>query len=381
MNKKNNKWCIRFFINWIQQWLSEIKIVFGIHLLKYLSHDILIGSYFNRTGGVSIHIQNIKNYSSLRIATLPEKDLSDYIRKYRREHDFKSKIEQLELRTKIIHSHVDPWFIEISKKHQERGLPWVHTYHTLYFEQDWKHDLHPWQLAINNALLNIAKSADVKIAVSKWLQNFLLNEYQIDSIYIPNGLNVKKCDAVDRVHFTKKYRLQNFILYTGGLQEIKNPKLYIELATTLSQWEFVMIGKGLSREGIIEELSMSIPENLNIFGELVHSEVLEAVAACRVFVMTSHSEGLPTAMMEAMALERSVVGCDTYGIKEVIHSKKYGYLYESNNLNDLIEQTKKAYFDTSRCKSARERILENYDWSVVIPKLDAVYKNLLKRLT
>ena len=119
-----------------------------------------------------------------------------------------------------------------------------------------------------------------------------------------------------------------------------------------------------------------IGNNIHIFGTMSHCDLLDAIAACKVFVVTSRSEGLPTVLMEAMALRRSVVGVNTYGTKEVIHSEDYGYLYEADNLEDLINKTKAAY-SFSKGDKARQRILQEYDWRVIAPQLDRVYRDLL----
>ena len=86
-------------------------------------------------------------------------------------------------------------------------------------------------------------------------------------------------------------------------------------------------------------------------------------------------------MMEAMALQRPVVGGDCYGMREVIDNEQHGFLYEAGNVDDLIMKTREAVTDSGCHKgaSARQRILENYDWRVVMPKLDELYSEAIQR--
>jgi glycosyltransferase involved in cell wall biosynthesis len=81
--------------------------------------------------------------------------------------------------------------------------------------------------------------------------------------------------------------------------------------------------------------------------------------------------------MEAMALKRTVVGCDTYGTREVIGSDEFGYIYDHTSFEDLIIKTQMALNDFEKGPLARKRILENYDWRVVIQQIDKIYSELL----
>jgi len=138
----------------------------------------------------------------------------------------------------------------------------------------------------------------------------------------------------------------------------------------------VIIGRGITKKGLQDKFHVPLGANMAVFGAMPHEDLLDAIAACKVFVVTSRTEGLPTVLMEAMALERSVVGVSSYGTAEVIHSDDYGYLYQPDNLDDLILKTKKAY-KYSKGQQARQRILKEYDWRVVMPKLDNIYQALL----
>ncbi|NJO68990.1 MAG: glycosyltransferase family 4 protein [Bacteroidetes bacterium] len=286
-------------------------------------------------------------------------------------------VDQGKLTSKTCHSHVDPWFIQLCSQARDQGAKWIHTYHTLYFEEDWDNGLAEWQKEYNRNLLEVAKNADVRISVSQWLQKHLRENYSIDSIYIPNGVDVCICDKADGRRFFKKFPLKDFILFASGISDIKNPIDFIRLAQSIPEKQFVMIGRQLSIDALVEKYGIELPLNLMVIGQMPHEELLDAIAACRVFVITSRSEGLPTAVMEAMALERPVVGSNRFGISEVIHSDEYGYLYNFGSLADLKEKTLEAWNDTEIGKRARKRVLENYDWNVVIPQIDLIYKKII----
>ena len=356
--------------------LKEKKLNLFLLRLNYQVSKIIIGPLFSNLGGVPHHILGLKEYSCFNITSYPDNKILAFINKNNLVAHYKSKLNPHKIRFNVIHSHVDPWFIDLCKEATYKGRKWVHTYHTLYFEKDWDKGLAPWQEQINDALINRAKHADIKISIAHWLKNYLKTNHNIDTIYLPNGVDVKKCDASLGTRFTSKYGLKDFILFASGISDIKNAGDFLRLVNALPDKDFVIIGRGISKEALNQKFNVPIGNNLTILGTMEHRDLLDAIAACKVFVVTSHSEGLPTVLMEAMALRRSVVGVNTYGTKEVIHSDKFGYLYEHNNFDDLVSKTKLA-LNRSKGVKARERILEHYDWKVIAPQIDQLYNDLM----
>ena len=368
---------------WLKSVITSLRrswVKFHVFCYERLAGLVFIGPYFASLGGVSNHIQCLSAFSKTRTSTLPSQELLKFLLKYQLLPYYKSVVAQKSFSHPLVHSHVDPWFIGVCEKAQQRGAQWVHTYHTMYFEQDWNEGLAPWQLSINKALVEQAKKADVNIAIAHWLKAYLKEQYQIDTIYIPNGVNVGKCDEADAQRFTDRYKLNDFILFASGISDIKNAGDFLRLVNALPDKDFVILGRGISKEALNQKFNVPIGNNLTILGTMEHRDLLDAIAACKVFVVTSRSEGLPTVLMEAMALERSVVGVNTHGTKEVIHSDKFGYLYAHDNFDDLVAKTKLA-FDVSKGVKARERILEHYDWKVIAPQIDDLYKTLLNEKT
>ena len=364
---------------WLKSVITSLRrswVKFHVFCYERLAGLVFIGPYFASLGGVSNHIQCLSAFSKTRTSTLPSQELLKFLLKYQLLPYYKSVVAQKSFSHPLVHSHVDPWFIGVCEKAQQRGAQWVHTYHTMYFEQDWNEGLAPWQLSINKALVEQAKKADVNIAIAHWLKAYLKEQYQIDTIYIPNGVNVGKCDEADAQRFTDRYKLNDFILFASGISDIKNAGDFLRLVNALPDKDFVILGRGISKEALNQKFNVPIGNNLTILGTMEHRDLLDAIAACKVFVVTSRSEGLPTVLMEAMVLRRSVVGVNTYGTQEVIHSEDYGYLYEADNLDDLVKKTEAAYVQSKGTK-ARQRILQEYDWRVIIPKIDKIYQDLL----
>jgi glycosyltransferase involved in cell wall biosynthesis len=71
-------------------------------------------------------------------------------------------------------------------------------------------------------------------------------------------------------------------------------------------------------------------------GPVPHSEVSEYLQACDVFVLPSYAEGVPVAMLEAMASGLPVVATSVGGIPEVVKDGEAGYLIPPRDTEGLL---------------------------------------------
>ena len=349
-----------------------------IKSLKNKSGDVLIGGNFAKSGGVRNHILAINKYSKLGVELVPNNKLieqfsgADFQKKYR-DLFFNFKLEE----GTILHSHVYPWYIEWCKEKQKQGHYWIHTYHLPYFpEHASNKTMKKWQDNINKALENEACDADVKLSVAKWQQKFLKETKNIDTLYIPNGVDVGLCDKGDSDIAFKKLGFKDYILNVSRHDPVKNPAEFVLLAQSMPDYNFVIIGDYLTRELFKEHYTIVAPKNLTILGKMSQLEIQHFISASSILVSTSKREGLPTLVLEVMAQSKPVVVSNEPGSMEAIDHGKYGYFYELGDIEDLKNQTLLAIENTIKPVKARQKVLEEYDWRVVIKKLDKIYNQI-----
>lgn len=344
-------------------------------LFFFLKTKVIIAPVYSSGGGVTNHIKMIHKNTKIKTHIY----LPNLVLRILKIINIKpaSFYNISKLRTKIIHSHVDNQTIEQSFEAQKKGVKWINTYHSFYFEDQWEGGLQKWQKDINSTLINVAKNADIKISVSKWLQNFFKEDYSIETVYIPNGVNVDECNKANANHFIDKFGLSDFILFSGNLSDVKDPIMFVKLAQNNPDFLFVMTGSDLIKENIENKYKIDLPVNIKPLGGLSRKDAINAVAACKIMVSTSKSEGLPTAIMEAMILQRTIVAPNSYGCQEVLNYGECGYLYEPYNLQSLNEMFHKALADKDIVIKAKQYAEENYDWKKIIPQIDEQYLKLL----
>jgi glycosyltransferase involved in cell wall biosynthesis len=275
---------------------------------------------------------------------------------------------------RVVHSHVYPYFIEWCAKQTSSSVKWVHTYHAPYLPEYGRDGLQPWQEEINRALIEVAAKADVRVSVSRWQQAWLRDNHDIESRYIPNGVDVELCDQAVPSRFRELSGLEDFILYVGRNDPVKNPVDFIRLATILPDHQFVMIGSGLSRDTMLSDWGIDSPKNLHYMGELRRQQGQDAIAASSSLVVTSKREGLPTLILEAMAHRRPVVIPSDPGCLEATDRGTFGFVFEHGDMDDLASKTLMSVNDGRDREASRAHVLRTYDWRVVAPQLDALYE-------
>lgn len=339
--------------------------------------DVIVGPVGHEYSGVSRHIMAIQKYSSHQVDIFP----GAFGRAMMNAAPFgfeiftKSNRWLATLKSRVVHSHVDPWFTKICRrsKQHKKNIRWVHSFHAYYFPEDLGGKLTRWQEVINKCLVEDAKNADVKISVSKWMRDFLYSKFSIESQYIPNGFDMTQCDTAVGDLFINEYGLRDFVVFVGNIQPIKNPGLFVRLAAELNDIPFVMIGSGINRQNLEKICRKPIPANLHILGALPHSTTLDAIAASRVFVMTSLRESQPTVLLEAIALGKNVVAPAHSGCREIVQNTGCGLLYDPQQFDDLVDHVKQSYDHPSKNPTAREKIISIYDWKNVIRPIDKLY--------
>jgi glycosyltransferase involved in cell wall biosynthesis len=335
---------------------------------------VLLGAHLHLQGGVRNHLLAIKRYSKLKVALIPEEEeLQRFgIQLFYENYElFQNVLPPKSART--VHTHVLPWLIDWADLHKGQDLKWVHTHHLLYYPEAGKGGIEPWQEDLNKAMIKGARNCDVCLCVSRWEQETLKKQYDIDSQYLPNGVDVPKCDSASATRFSKRFKIPSgFVLWVGRNDPVKNPAQFIRLAESLPSLRFVMIA-GLTEKQIAAEFDLESPPNLTLIPTLPHQDVLDAVAACQVLVVTSYREGLPTLVLEGMALQKQLVVPNERGCLDATDGDAHARVFNVENLSELAAKTESAMNDESSRLGARDRVLDQFDWRVVASKLDQIY--------
>ena len=130
------------------------------------------------------------------------------------------------------------------------------------------------------------------------------------------------------------------LVCVGRLCEQKGQLLLIQATQRLLargvSFQLCFAGDGELRPAIEELLrNYKLTENVRITGWINGSDIREELLNARAFVLPSFAEGLPVALMEAMALKRPVISTFIAGIPELVRSGEDGWLVPAGDVEAL----------------------------------------------
>ncbi len=360
-----------------RQHSHRCKNAFEHWRLSFISSgaEVLLGSHLHRFGGVRNHLLAIGQFSSLRTLLVPtETELQRHGGEFLGIHREDFIATPPPKSTLAVHTHVLPQLIDWATVQAPHKLRWVHTHHLLYYPEAGQNGVENWQEDLNTSMLKGATLCDLCLCVSRWETEVLRTQYGIDAHYLPNGVDVCRCDQANAERFRRAFGLNRpFVLWVGRLDPVKNPASFVRLALMFPHLQFVMIG-GITSEDIRSVYSLNAPSNLLLLKQLPHLSVLDAIAACDALVVTSLREGLPTLVLEAMALQRQIVIPDEPGCLDATDGTANALVYRQGDMDALSQQLDSAVHNPQNRENARKRVLGEFDWRVVARKLDHVYK-------
>jgi glycosyltransferase involved in cell wall biosynthesis len=132
---------------------------------------------------------------------------------------------------------------------------------------------------------------------------------------------------------------ENWIISTGRLHKEKGFIRLIEIFSKLqnkNDWKLIIVGDGIHAREIKEKVKELDLEQYVIFTGKVKN-VFELLAKSKIFVLASHNEGFPNALLEAAAAGLACLSFDIVaGPSDIISNGMNGILIPDN---DLIAMT------------------------------------------
>ena len=171
------------------------------------------------------------------------------------------------------------------------------------------------------------------------------------------------------------------ICFIGSLRHEKNPLALVEIAGGLENksidYEIRMVGDGPLRDKLEQALMTSgLGHRFQIVGQQPHAEVMRILRDSDVLLITSIHEGLPTAMLEAMALGKPVVATPVGGIPEILKHQRNGLMFGVGDYSEAVVLLSSLAAD----RIVRETIgrrgresVKKFTWSSVARQYERIY--------
>jgi glycosyltransferase involved in cell wall biosynthesis len=244
----------------------------------------------------------------------------------------------------------------------------------------------------NRSELMIQKFEHAKfvVSISEFNRDYILEKYPAvskDKIRIIHcGIDLSKIEAKNKGN-TQRF----FILSIGRLVEQKGFKFLIAACHILKKrfklnFSCKIIGEGEDRQELEDLISRyELEQNVFLIGIKKHDEVIAFLKDVDLFVLPcvvdrmGSMDGIPVALMEAMAMQIPVISTNISGIPELIKND-CGKLIEPEDAEGLA-RTINAFFELPPAekkaigKNARHIIEKSFNLSVETEKLAKLIQN------
>jgi glycosyltransferase involved in cell wall biosynthesis len=216
------------------------------------------------------------------------------------------------------------------------------------------------------------------ISVSNELRSFITVKYSIPNekiLVVPTAyspLEIQKAKVKTCYVYDNKLK----VVFVGRLASEKDPFTLLKAAKTIVNMginlQLNIVGDG----ELMSDLQAFCDANnlgtyVNFVGAVEHSKALEWMYQSDMIVLSSLGEGLPTVLIEAMALGKPAVSTNVGAVKELIKNKQNGFLVAPKNAKELVEavvevKKDKKFYDFLSTNA--EKSVSELTWSRVSKK-------------
>jgi glycosyltransferase involved in cell wall biosynthesis len=144
---------------------------------------------------------------------------------------------------------------------------------------------------------------------------------------------------------------------------------------------FVFAGDGPQKRNILNKIEgLGLRERVYMLG--LRRDIPNILDSIDLFVLPTLQEALGTSFIEAMAMEKPVIGTKVGGVGEVIKDGVNGYLVEPENPSALAAAMVRALKDRKGARNmgreGRKMVLEQFTVEKMCERIHALYLSLLR---
>ncbi|MGE0681055.1 MAG: glycosyltransferase [Candidatus Binatia bacterium] len=236
----------------------------------------------------------------------------------------------------------------------------------------------------------VNRFADRVIANADAVKDFVIETEgcPVDKIIvIPNGINDEFVanGARDKERAALGLGPQDRVVGTlGRLAWKKGQEYFLVAAAEIIKEEprvtFVLVGDGPLRAQLEEQArALGIAAHVKFLGQRLDSQTV--ISLFDIFVLPSVIEGMPNALLEAMALEKPVVVTNAGGNAEVVQDGATGFVVPTRQPAEMAQRILQLLRQETLAQgfaaAARRSVRQRYSFRQTLQAMETLYEDLL----
>jgi len=213
---------------------------------------------------------------------------------------------------------------------------------------------------------------DILTAPSKSTANEMKEIFNVNSIIIPNGINLDKFKANSKEIENNSFK----ILYVGRLDYRKGCDILLKAFEKINnnKLELWIVGNGPYKRIVLEYMEKY--KNIKLFENVEDEKLINFYNNCDICVFpTRGGEAFGIVLLEAFACGKPVICSNIDGYNEVA-KENCALFFKNSDYEDLAKKILLLYND----KSLREKLsknaiqrAKNFDWNKIVLEFEKVY--------
>ncbi len=213
---------------------------------------------------------------------------------------------------------------------------------------------------------------------------------------IPNAVNIEQFDVITEKNpqLLAQYQLEDKVVlgFLGSFYGYEGLDLIIEALPGILQRIpnaiFLLVGGGPQDDNLKQQIArLNLQDKVIMPGRVPHAEVGKYYSLVDLLVYPRKPMRLtelvtPLKPLEAMAQGKLVLASDVGGHKELIEHDKTGWLFESGNVQALVDAAvdilSKPDSWPEKIANGREFVTQVRNWKNSVANYEAIYQSLMK---
>ena len=236
--------------------------------------------------------------------------------------------------------------------------------------------------------LSLIRESDAVIALTPIEADYLVSQgVSADRVHVVGGgVDPVAIARGDAVRFRAGYGVERpFVLYIGALNEHKGATHLVKAlgdpALCGRDCDLVMVGQPMAHfQRFFDQLPAACKSRCHLLGAADEEAKADALAACEMLALPSHTESFGLVYLEAWAAGKPVIGARAGAVPAVVEDGVDGLLVPYGDVAALAQAIGRLLDDPALAQemgaAGQRKVRERFTWGTAAARLEEIYRRV-----